>query len=338
MIAPAAVTTLAALPSPTRNAFEVGPVPIRFYALAIIAGAVLAVWIGERRWVARGGEPGLPADIAVWAVPAGLVGARLYHVITDPELYFGSGRHPIDAVKIWDGGLGIWGAVAFGVLGGWIGLRRRGIRLAPFADAVAPGIAVAQGTGRLGNWFNNELYGRSTDLPWGLTVHRMDDSTHRAVSTLPGHYQPTFLYELLWDFGTAGLVVWADRRFGLGRGRAFALYVMSYTAGRGWIEYLRSDFAHHLFGLRLNDWVSIVVFIAALAYFLLRRGPREECLTSGDADGDLGSGAAIGGDAGGRSDADVAATTGETEPGHSAKAEHADTATEHSGRADEAGH
>jgi len=260
---------LAYLPSPTRNVWHLGPFPLRAYALCIIAGAILACVIGERRWVARGGKRGEVSDVAVWAIPFGLVGARLYHVITDPELYFGAGGHPIDAFKIWDGGLGIWGAIALGAVGAWIALRRRGIAFTAFADAVAPGIAVAQAVGRLGNWFNNELYGRPTTLPWGLTIHQIDPMMP-SMNMVIGHFQPTFLYELLWDLGVAGLVVWADRRFGLNRGRAFALYVMAYTAGRAWIEYLRVDHANHFLGLRLNDWTAAVVFLVALGYFLSR--------------------------------------------------------------------
>ena len=277
---------VAYLPSPTVNAWQVGPVAIRAYALCVIAGVVVAIWLTEKRWVARGGTRGTVTDIAVWAVPFGLVGARLYHVCTDPELYFGSGRHPIDALKIWDGGLGIWGAVLLGAVGAWIGLRRRGYPFAPFADAAAPGIALAQAVGRLGNWFNNELYGKSTDLPWGLTVHDIDNSTHKAVETLPGHYHPTFLYEMIWDVGVALLVLWADKRYTLGRGRAFALYVMAYTAGRAWIEYLRIDPVNHFFGLRLNDWTCMIVFAAALAFFLLRRGPREDLSVYGPHQGE----------------------------------------------------
>lgn len=262
---------LAYLPSPQQGVWHLGPIPIRGYALCIIAGIVVAVWISERRWVARGGQPGTVMDISVWAVLFGLIGGRLYHVLTDPELYFGAGRHPLDAFKIWQGGLGIWGAISFGALGAWLGCRRRGIKLAPFADALAPGIAVAQAIGRWGNWFNQELFGRPTTLPWGL---RIDPGR---VGTVPGAqaYHPTFLYESLWDLGVAGLVVWADRRFRLGRGRAFALYAMAYTVGRFWIEALRIDPAHHILGLRLNDWTSIVVFAGALTFFLLRRGPRE---------------------------------------------------------------
>jgi prolipoprotein diacylglyceryltransferase len=158
-----------------------------------------------------------------------------------------------------------------GWVGAWLGCRRRGIRLAPFADALAPGIAVAQAIGRWGNWFNQELFGRPTTLPWGLKI---DPDRPGAV---PGAtaYHPTFLYESLWDLAVAGLVVWADRRFRLGRGRAFALYVMAYTVGRFWIEALRVDPAHHILGLRLNGWTSVLVFAGALVFFVLRRGPRE---------------------------------------------------------------
>ncbi len=265
--------SLAYLPSPTRNVWQLGPIPIRAYALCVIAGVVLAIVMGERRWVARGGRPGTVPDVAVWAVPFGLIGARLYHVATDPELYFGPGRDPVDAFKVWDGGLGIWGAVALGGVGAWIGLRSRGLRLAAFADAAAPGIAVAQAVGRIGNWFNNELYGPATTLPWGLTIHRIDPSSHAAVAVL-GHFQPTFLYELLWDLGTAGAVIWAERRFRLDRGRVFAVYVALYALGRAWIEYLRVDHANHFLGLRLNDWTSLIVFLLAVTYLVVRRPGR----------------------------------------------------------------
>jgi len=263
--------TLAYLPSPHDGVWHLGPIPIRAYALCIIAGILLAVWIGERRWVARGGRRGTVSDIAVWAVVFGLVGGRLYHVLTDPELYFGAGRHPIDALKVWQGGLGIWGAIALGGVGAWIGCRRRGIKLPPYADAAAPGIAVAQAVGRWGNWFNQELFGRPTTLPWGLEIDP------GRPNTVPGAqaYHPTFLYESLWDLGLAGVLVWVDRRFRLGRGRVFALYVMGYTAGRVWIEALRIDTANHVFGLRLNIWTSVLVFAGALVYFLRHPGPRE---------------------------------------------------------------
>jgi prolipoprotein diacylglyceryl transferase len=257
---------LAYIPSPSRGEWFLGPIPIRGYAFAIILGVIAAIWIAERRWVARGGRPGTAGDIALWAVPFGLIGGRLYHVLTDWQLYFGDGRDPWRALQIWQGGLGVWGAISLGAVGAWIGCRRAGIRLPPFADAAAPGIAVAQALGRFGNWFNQELYGRPTDLPWGLRI----DEDHR----LPGYediatYHPTFLYEALWCLGLAAVIVWADRRFQLGHGRAFALYVAGYTAGRGWIEYLRIDPAHEILGLRLNDWTSLLLFVAAVAYIVI---------------------------------------------------------------------
>jgi prolipoprotein diacylglyceryl transferase len=265
-------------PAPPGAVFHLGPLPIRAYALCIILGVLAAVWIADRRWLARGGGAGVVGDVATWAVPFGLVGARIYHVITDPELYFGRGKHPIGALEIWHGGLGIWGAIAFGALGAFLALRRRGAPFAAFADAAAPGLAVAQAIGRWGNYFNQELFGRPSGLPWALTV---TPGQRPAGYANVAHYQPTFLYESLWDLTVAGLVIWADRRFRLGRGRAFALYVAAYTAGRGVIESVRIDHANHYLGLRLNDWVSIGVFTAAVAFLVLRRGPREELGATG---------------------------------------------------------
>ncbi|MFI1966604.1 prolipoprotein diacylglyceryl transferase [Streptomyces pathocidini] len=264
---------LAYIPSPSTGVIHLGPIPLRGYAFCIIIGVFLAVWLGGRRWVARGGLPGTVADIAIWAVPFGLVGGRLYHVVTTYEPYFGEGGNWVDAFKIWEGGLGIWGAIALGAVGAWIGCRRRGIPLPAYADAVAPGIAFAQAIGRWGNWFNQELYGRATDLPWALKI-----DADPAIGRVGGTYHPTFLYESLWCVGVALLVLWADRRFKLGHGRAFALYVAAYTVGRGWIEYMRIDEAHHILGLRLNVWTSIVVFLAAVAYMVIsaRRVPGRE--------------------------------------------------------------
>ncbi|MEV1081730.1 prolipoprotein diacylglyceryl transferase [Streptomyces sp. NPDC050211] len=264
---------LAYIPSPSRGVIHLGPIPLRGYAFCIIIGVFVAVWLGGRRWVARGGRAGTVADIAVWAVPFGLVGGRLYHVITDYQLYFSEGRDWVDALKIWEGGLGIWGAIAFGALGAWIGCRRRGLPLPAYADAVAPGIALAQAIGRWGNWFNQELYGRETDLPWALHI------TSSADGRVPGYYHPTFLYESLWCIGVAVLVIWADRRFKLGHGRAFALYVASYCVGRFWIEYMRVDEAHHILGLRLNNWTALLMFLLAVAYIVVsakKRPGREE--------------------------------------------------------------
>ncbi|CAA9329691.1 MAG: Prolipoprotein diacylglyceryl transferase [uncultured Nocardioidaceae bacterium] len=267
------------IPSPSQGVWYLGPFPLRAYALCIIAGIVAAVWLGERRWVARGGLPGQVSDIALWAVPFGILGGRLYHVLTDSQSYFGEGGNPVAALYIWQGGLGIWGAIALGSVGAYIGARRAGLVFPPFADALAPGVVLAQAIGRLGNWFNQELFGRPTDLPWALEI---PDATKRP----PGYEQfetfhPTFLYEGLWNLGVLALLLWADRRFRLGHGRVFALYVAAYCVGRGWIETLRIDpvEADDVLGLRLNVWTSIVLFALAVAWFVVsarRRPGREE--------------------------------------------------------------
>jgi prolipoprotein diacylglyceryl transferase len=251
--------------------WDLGPIPIRAYALCIILGIVASIWMGERRWVARGGKSGTVSDVAVWAVIFGLIGGRLYHVITDNELYFRAGRDPWRAFYVWEGGLGVWGAIALGGVGAWIACHRRGIKLPPFADACAPGIAVAQGLGRWGNYFNQELFGRPTNLPWAVQIDPDRPSTVPGVTT----YHPTFLYESLWDLALAAVLIYVDRRYKMGRGRVFALYVMGYCAGRIWIEALRIDTANEFFHVRLNVWTSIVVFAGGLVYFLLHRGPRE---------------------------------------------------------------
>ena len=263
----------ASIPSPSNGVWHLGPLPIRAYALCIVLGVVVAVIVGERRWVARGGRPGIVGDVSTWAVPFGVVGGRIYHVITSPDAYFGSGGDPVAALYIWKGGLGIWGSIAFGAVGAWIGCRRAGVPLPAFVDAVAPGIALAQAIGRFGNYFNQELYGRATTLPWGLEI----DQAHRPSATPElATYHPTFLYESLWDVGVALVVIWADRRWKLGRGRAFAVYALAYVVGRAWIEALRVDPAHHFLGLRLNDWTSLIVGLGAVAYLVIRRGSGRE--------------------------------------------------------------
>ncbi|MCW2757155.1 MAG: lgt [Nocardioidaceae bacterium] len=275
------------IPSPSQGVWHLGPLPIRAYALAIILGVVVAIWLGEKRWVARGGKSGEVGDIAIWAVPFGLVGARAYHVATDHDLYFGPGKHPLQALEVWNGGLGIWGAIALGAVGAYIGARRRGIRMLPLMDALAPGVLIAQAIGRWGNYFNQELYGRATTLPWGLKI---DPSHYPEGRTFPPGttFHPTFLYESIWNLGGAGIILWADRRFKLGAGRVFALYVMIYTAGRGWIESLRIDTIelNNVLGLRWGVWMSIVLFVLAAAYFAwaTKRGRgREESVYSNDA-------------------------------------------------------
>gem|GEM_PF-111273 len=276
--------SLANIPSPSDGVWNLGPLPLRAYALAIILGIVVAIWVGERRFVARGGRPGTVSDVAVWAIPFGLVGARAYHVATNPEFYFGDGKDPVQALYVWEGGLGIWGAIAFGALGAYLGCRFSGVRFTSYIDAVAPGIVLAQAIGRWGNYFNQELFGEPTDRPWGLEI----DLDNRPEGYLEySTFHPTFLYESLWCLGVALVVVLADRRFRLGRGRVFALYVALYTAGRAWIEDLRIDDAHEFGPFRLNVWVSAGIFVLAVAYFVivgrLRPGREESVLRDGAA-------------------------------------------------------
>ena len=282
-------TVLAYFPSPPRGVWHLGPVPIRAYALFIIAGIVAALLIGDRRWEARGGERGVIYDIALWAVPFGLIGGRLYHLATDWRTYFGEGgAGPAAALRIWDGGLGIWGAVALGGVGAWIACRRRGIPLPAFGDAIAPGIVLAQAIGRLGNYFNQELYGRETTMPWGLEIFYSRDpagfvDVHSLDGTSTGQLamvvQPTFLYELLWNLLVFALLLYLDRRFRIGHGRLFALYVAGYCVGRFCIELLRDDTATHIAGIRINSFTSTFVFIGAVVYLILAPKGREDPAT-----------------------------------------------------------
>jgi prolipoprotein diacylglyceryl transferase len=265
------VPVLAYIPSPPGSQLVLGPFHLRAYGLLIALGVFAAVWLGDRRWQARGGAPGT------------LIGARLYHVATDYELYT---HHPLNAFKIWQGGLGIWGGVAGGVLVGWVVIRRRGLDMRAMLDAVAPALPLAQAIGRWGNYFNQELFGRPTRLPWALQV----DPSHRP----PGFerhatFQPTFLYEVLWDLAVVGLVLWAEKRLRLRRGYLFCLYVALYTFGRFWTELLRIDFAHKILGLRFNDWVSVLIFTAA-ALLLVLRGRAKEGDAIPGADRESGAG------------------------------------------------
>ncbi|HET9828779.1 MAG TPA: prolipoprotein diacylglyceryl transferase [Nocardioidaceae bacterium] len=263
------------LPSPSQGVWHLGPLPLRAYAIAILIGIAAAIWIGDRRWRARGGPEGTVAEVAVWAVPFGVIGGRIYHVISSPEAYFGPNGDALRALEIWKGGLGIWGAISFGAVGAWIGCRRQGVRLSTFADAVAPGLLVAQAIGRLGNWFNQELFGGPTTLPWGLMI----DPAHRPVGYEQyASFHPTFLYELLWNLAGAAFIIWLDRRFRLGHGRVFWAYVVVYTLGRVWIELLRIDTAEHVLGLRLNVWTSIIVALVGTVAFVIsaRRRPGRE--------------------------------------------------------------
>jgi len=277
------LTWALSIPSPADGTWDLGPLPIRGYALAIVLGIIVAVVVAERRWVARGGRAGDIQDLALWAVPFGLVGGRLYHVLTDHELYFGEdGKGALHALYIWEGGLGVWGAIILGALGAVIGARVKGIRLLPVLDAMAPAVLLAQALGRWGNWFNQELYGRPTDLPWGLEIdpsHYPDGPDQFPAGTT---FHPTFLYESLWCVAAFFLVTYLDRRLRLGGGRVLALYVMTYTAGRFFIEMLRIDTVqlHDVLGLRWSDWMAIICFALAAAWWayatLSGRGRREE--------------------------------------------------------------
>lgn len=258
------------LPSPDSNLLDLGPLSVRYYALSIILGVVVAVMLGGRRAVAMGAPKSLVSDVAVVAVPTGVIGGRIYHVITSPDQYFGSGGDPISALYIWEGGLGIWGAIGLGGVGAWLAfryLKKRGdvgISFAQFADAIAPGILFAQAIGRFGNWFNQELFGKPTELPWALEI----DPRYRPLGYSEFEtFHPTFLYEAIWSTLVAILLIRLTTRFATHPGRVFALYVALYSFGRLVIEQLRIDEANEIFGFRLNTWTSLLAIVLALMVF-----------------------------------------------------------------------
>ena len=252
---------LAYLPSPSSNHWG----PFHFYGLMIALGVFAAVEISTRRWHARGGDPDDIWAIAIWAVPAGLIGARIYHLITDWRTYIPNNLSGM--VKVWDGGLGIPGGIIAGVAVGVIVARRRGMRLAPGLDAVAPGMAVAQAIGRWGNWFNQELFGRPSTLPWALKI----DIAHRPLGyTQYATFHPTFLYESLFNLALAGALVLLDRRRVVRPGRIFALYIGGYAFGRFFVESLRVDHASEILGIRVNLWTSAITFVGVLVYLGVR--------------------------------------------------------------------
>jgi prolipoprotein diacylglyceryl transferase len=257
---------VAVIPSPPDNAIALGPLQIRAYGAAIAVGVVVAVVIAQRRWAARGGDPADISRLAVWAVAAGLLGARAYHVITDLDRFNGRWWH---AVAVWEGGLGIPGALLAGVMAGVVVARRRGLPAAQLLDVVAPAIPVAQAIGRIGNWFNQELFGRPTDLPWALRI----DPDHRPAGYADvATYHPAFLYEALWNLALAGLLVAWERWHPHQRpGRLFALYVGGYALGRLWVEALRIDPATRLAGVRVNIWTSLAAFTGAAVWLVVTR-------------------------------------------------------------------
>lgn len=259
---------LASLPSPSQSVWMVGPFPLRAYAFAIISGIAVAWWMMTRRYAAKGGPAERVPDMATWMVLAGILGGRIYHVVTDYQLYFGPGKNPWNAFAVWNGGLGIWGAIFLGGVAAWLSSRHYGLRLGPIADSLAPGLLIAQALGRIGNYFNQELYGRPTDMPWGLEI----DAQHMVAGYPVGTtFHPTFLYEMIWCLAGACFLLWLDKKYDVQGGQLFACYVMVYTSGRMWIENLRIDSAHQLLGLRLNVWTAGIVFLGGLVAFVVLR-------------------------------------------------------------------
>lgn len=244
---------------------------INAYAIAILLGIVAAVWLTNKRLVDRGGEPWVVLDIALWAVPLGILGGRLYHVFTHPADYFYPGAELIRIFYVWEGGLAIFGAVALGAVGAWIGTKLAGIRFSSFADALAPGLLLAQGIGRLGNYFNQELFGAPTSLPWGLQIDRPNQAIPLGIPD-DALFHPTFLYEMLWNFvGVAALIV-AGRSLSLQWGRLFGVYLIWYGIGRAYLETLRLDPAELILGIRVNVWTALVVIALGLLIVLIQGG------------------------------------------------------------------
>jgi prolipoprotein diacylglyceryl transferase len=264
---------VAFLPSPSRSLWRIGPVPVRAYALCVVLGIAAGLWLASRRYRSIGGRPGMILDIAVVAVPAGLLGARLYSVLDGYGQYFSPGRDWTNVFRIWNGGLGIPGAVAGGALGAWLVCRRERARLAPVAGAAAPALAFAQAIGRWGNWFNQQLYGRPSALPWAVQI----SPEHRLAGFVAfATFQPTFLYESLWDALVGVSVILAARRFALTGDRAFALYAALYAFGRFWTQGLEINASPHVFGLRVDQVTMLLILAAAVVYGYLtrnRRGP-----------------------------------------------------------------
>lgn len=263
---------LAYIPSPHTGVVHIGPLQLHMYGLTLLVAILACIWLTGRRWVARGGDWELVTRVAVWGVALGVLGARFYHDVTSWSEVPSPKWQGI--WEVWKGGLGIWGGILFGAIAGSIVVRRAGYGVATFLDAAAPGLLLAQGIGRIGNWWNQELYGKPTTLPWGLKI----DPAHRPLNYLDrATFHPTFLYELVWDLVGVGVLLYVSRRFTIRAPGLFALYVAWYCFGRFFEELLRIDPAHHIAGLRLNAWVSAILFFAAVAYFVWHqrkaRGP-----------------------------------------------------------------
>src|SRR5215471_1274725 len=250
------------IPSPSVNGFHLGSLFIHFYGLMYVVGIALAIVITRRRWRAAGGDPALVADVATWAVPAGIIGGRIYFDITTPfdipHVWYG-------VFAVWTGGLGIWGGIAGGAAAGIWRLRRHGVSAGAFANAVAPGLLVAQAVGRVGNYFNQELFGKPTGLPWGLEIAPQFRPAH---FTQYSTFQPTFLYELIFDLALAAALVWLGHHRTIRPWGLFALYVAGYSAFRIFEESVRIDSSEHFLGLRLNFYVAAILTLVGIAWFI----------------------------------------------------------------------
>jgi prolipoprotein diacylglyceryl transferase len=270
---------LSYIPSPSSNGFHIGPLFFHYYGLMYVVGIALAVFITRRRVSAYGGDPALVGDVAIWAVPAGIIGGRIYFDITTPAQipheWYG-------VLAVWQGGLGIWGGVAAGALAGVWRVWRKGAQVALFADAIAPALLVAQAVGRIGNYFNQELFGRPTTLPWGLVIA---PQFRPAGFTQYRTFNPTFLYELIFDLLLAALLVWLGHHARIRPPGLFALYVTGYSAFRIYEESLRIDYSEHFLGLRFNAFVASALTIAGVVWFGYTQRRRRAAEPSGGLDG-----------------------------------------------------
>jgi prolipoprotein diacylglyceryl transferase len=276
------MSPLAFIPSPSSNGFNVGPLFVHYYGLCYVLGITAAVLLARRLWREKGGDPELVLTVALWGVPAGILGGRLYHDITSwgevPHNWYGW-------IAVWQGGLGIWGGILGGVLGGLIPLRKARVNIPRFIDAAAPGILCAQAIGRVGNYFNQELFGKPSKLPWALEI----SAAHRPAAFVAfSTFEPTFLYELIFDLALAAALVWLILHRRLLAPGIFALYVTGYSAFRIFEETQRIDPAHHFLGERLNFWVSCLLTLAGLAWFAWSQSPRRRALANEGAAGPPG--------------------------------------------------
>ena len=258
---------LALIPSPSISAIQLGPLSIHFYALCILTGIGVAMWWADKRWRARGGSSDDLFDIVFAAVIAGIIGARVWHVLTSPAPFFGPGGDPLSALYIWQGGLAIYGAVAGGALAVWFMARRKGVSFTALADTIAPTLMAAQAIGRFGNWFNQELYGPPLDASWAWDITcRTNGAT--IPGCIPGTYHPTFLYEQLWNLVGVLVLLYLARRFHFAGGRQFWLYVVIYSTGRAWIDAIRTEPVMMLGGLRIHTVIAIVAALFGLAMLI----------------------------------------------------------------------